>query len=148
MPPMQAAILIWYTKSISVYTEYAEVTTQGSMDDTSSVHKDVRQEIWKVSARTSGTCLSLLAVCLSLLAFLSPVDYMFIFACMFISGRLHIFACSFVGTIFAIAEALQWLQYCDHAFTKKYIDLVVAMSVSRSMQVFFYGGRERFNYFL
>ena len=125
------------------------------MDDTSSAHQDVSQEIWKVSARTSGTCLSLLAVCLSLLAvclsllaFLSPVDYMFIFACMFISGRLHIFACSFVGTIFAIAEALQWLQYCGHAFTKKYIDLVVAMSVSRSMQVFFYGGRERFNHFL
>ena len=87
MPPMQAAILIWYTKSISVYTEYAEVTTQGSMDDTSSVHKDVRQEIWKVSARTSGTCLSLLAVCLSLLAvclsllaFLSPVDYISLLA--------------------------------------------------------------------
>lgn len=71
---------------------------------------------------------------------------LFIFACIFISGRLHIFACSFVGTIFAIAEALQWLQYCGHAFTKIYI--VVAMSVSRSMQVFFYGSRERFNHFL
>lgn len=34
---------------------------------------------------------------------------------------MFIFACSFVRTIFAIAEALQWLQYCDDAFTNIYI---------------------------
>ena len=42
---------------------------------------------------------------------------------------MFIFACSSVGTIFAIAEPLQWLQYCGDAFTKK--NIVVAMSESR-----------------